>query len=331
MISVSRKCLRLLSVASESKWPKVMSSRTKFWGHNTLEEKEAIEKQEKELRVVKWPGQGGSALANKDFVLTPARMKDEADAMGEKKNPFMSVSDYYSYASRPWFPAITDTPYWAWSKLKTVHQQLIDGQVFVRERFTTLGPDLAAAHFLIQRNCRVRFVGHEHWTELNLKTGAIDLPGCYEPGYYIEAIDCAESILVYEGFNNLRNLIHLRYLDLSDCCYVDEFVLDRITSEYADSLEYIDLSGCMDLNWSGLECLWRLKKLKTLVLYDMDHVQDLGLICIMLLEIFPNLDIRGVDYIDEKLLIGTEHEHLLDDLEEILLLDEDLTEMRKTY
>ena len=52
----------------------------------------------------------------------------------------------------------------------------------------------------------------------------------------------------------------------------------------------------------------------------MDHVQDLPLICLMLLDIFPNLDIRGVDYIDQKLLEGTEHEHLLKEIDELNLL-----------
>ena len=32
--------------------------------------------------------------------------------------------------------------------------------MFLRERLEALGPDLAAAHFLCHRNCRVRFRGH---------------------------------------------------------------------------------------------------------------------------------------------------------------------------
>jgi hypothetical protein len=40
---------------------------------------------------------------------------------------------------------------------------------------------------------------------------------------------------------------------------------------------------------NGLECLWRLRKLKTLILKDMDHIKDLKLICLMLLDIFPDL------------------------------------------
>ena len=52
----------------------------------------------------------------------------------------------------------------------------------------------------------------------------------------------------------------------------------------------------------------------------MDHVKDLNLVCLMLLDIFPNLDIRGVDYLAPKMLEGTEHEHLLEDIETINLL-----------
>jgi len=91
---------------------------------------------------------------------------------------------------------------------------------------------------------------------------------------------------------------------------------------FKDSLEYLDLSGCPALNWNGLEALWRLKKLKTLVLYDMEHVKDLPLICLFLLDLMPDLEIRGVEYIDTKLLEGTEHEHLLLELEELMSLPE---------
>ena len=46
----------------------------------------------------------------------------------------------------------------------------------------------------------------------------------------------------------------------------------------------------------------------------MDHIQDLQLICLMLLDVLPNLKIEGADYMDMALLEGSEFEHLkLDD------------------
>ena len=91
--------------------------------------------------------------------------------------------------------------------------------------------------------------------------------------------------------------------------------MDRITGEFTDSLEYLNISGCRAVNWNGLECIWRLRNLKTLVIRDMEHVQDLQLICLMLLDCLPNLKIEGADYLDMELLEGSQYEHLmLDDI-----------------
>merc|ERR1719343_1589448 len=91
--------------------------------------------------------------------------------------------------------------------------------------------------------------------------------------------------------------------------------MDRITGEHMDTLEYLNISGCQGINWNGLECVWRLKNLKTLVIKDMDHIQDLTLICLMLLDAIPGLKIEGAEYLDMELLAGSQYEHLmLDDL-----------------
>ena len=44
-------------------------------------------------------------------------------------------------------------------------------------------------------------------------------------------------------------------------------------------------------------------------------MQDLQLICLMLLDCLPNLKIVGADYLDMELLEGSQYEHLmLDDI-----------------
>ena len=103
---------------------------------------------------------------------------------------------------------------------------------------------------------------------------------------------------------------------------LDAWCIDRITGEYQDSLEYLDISGCTGLDWNALECLWRLRKLKVLVLQDMEHIKDLDLLCLMLLEALPDLQIRGVDYMaDAKTLLeDSDSKYLLDDLDKSMLL-----------
>ena len=71
----------------------------------------------------------------------------------------------------------------------------------------------------------------------------------------------------------MKNLTSLTYLDLSYCPKIDTWCMDRITGEYADTLEYLDLSGCKNLQATSLEPIWRLSKLKTLVLRDMVSIK----------------------------------------------------------
>ena len=113
---------------------------------------------------------------------------------------------------------------------------------------------------------------------------------------------------------------------------IDAWCIDRITGEYQDTLEYLDLSGCQKLNWNGLQCLWRLRKLKVLVLKDMEHIKDLDLLCLMLLEQLPDLEIRGVDYMGKAptLLTDTKEETLLEELDKSLLLVTDGSEKQVT-
>ena len=84
------------------------------------------------------------------------------------------------------------------------------------------------------------------------KSGAF-LPTSWQPGWYVEAIDASCSDLVYEAFNNMRNLVFLKSLDVSYCPQMDDWCLDRISGEFQDSLEELDVSGCSMVGLSGLE------------------------------------------------------------------------------
>ena len=55
----------------------------------------------------------------------------------------------------------------------------------------------------------MRFKGHTHWTELE-PDGTLKIPALYVAGWYLEAIEASTADLVYEGFQNFRNLEHLK-------------------------------------------------------------------------------------------------------------------------
>ena len=45
----------------------------------------------------------------------------------------------------------------------------------------------------------------------------------------------------------------------------------------------------------------------------MNHVENLPLICLLLLDVLPNLKIVGAEYMDLKLLEGTQYQYLMDE------------------
>lgn len=308
-----------------------------WWGHDTLEDKEERVLSAQKKRVLKWTNPELGIEAKTRYLYAPTRIADEASITAPQGGGLATA--WFQPLRSTLIPFFHDPGYMAQQKQVKIYNKLVKDQQFIYDRVATLGPDLSAAHFLCHRNCRVRFKGHDQWTDIT-NIGAT-LPSIYEPGWFIEAIDAAETELVYEGFQNLRNLVFLKHLDLSYSLFTDAWVMDRISGEYADSLEYLDISGCPELNANALECIWRLRHLKvcvcgycrhgalltcmnsafqTLVLYDLDHIKDLPLICLMILDIMPNLTIQGVEYIDPTLLKGTEHEHLLEDLDELRVL-----------
>ena len=255
--------------------------RTVFWwGHDTPEDQEARIKAIEDKKIIKWDGDGpdstGLALTKESFY-APARISQEEDAMSTGYSyDRLNIADMYSVTCYKWGAYFNDPWFYYCEKGKKDYRKLINGQRFMRDRVITLGPDLAAAYFLLARGCKVRFKHQKDWMG-DVETPGFSqirqleqlLPTSYEAGWHLEAIEACDSKLIYEGFSNLKNLTSLKYLDLSYCPNIDAWCMDRITGEYADTLEYLDLSGCKSLQWNGLECLWRLSKLKTLVLRDL--------------------------------------------------------------
>uniref|UniRef100_A0A914RJM7 Mitochondrial ATP synthase regulatory component factor B n=1 Tax=Parascaris equorum TaxID=6256 RepID=A0A914RJM7_PAREQ len=120
---------------------------------------------------------------------------------------------------------------------------------FIPERLLFLGPDLAAAHFLVHRR-RV-------------------------PDLFIEAIDASDTELMFEGFDNLCELEHLRMLRLAGCRYADDWMMGRIGTMFSQSLEMLDLKRYMML------------KLKNF---------DLAKTALLLEESIPGLKVLGLNY-----------------------------------
>jgi hypothetical protein len=174
-----------------------------------------------------------------------------------------------------------------WKKRNTQHERFM--QQFIPERHEILGNDLAAAHFLVHRGGSVRFFGEEKWIKSD-KYGEYDLPGKFVPSMVLEAIKCDNMELYYEGLENVRRLKYLKYLSFKNVEPFDDWCLDRVSGSEFEALETLDLSGT-NITEKGLQALYRIPSLKTLIVDDPHRNKAWELVLAMLEEINHKLEV----------------------------------------
>ncbi|CAL8080370.1 unnamed protein product [Orchesella dallaii] len=195
-----------------------------------------------------------------------------------------------------------------------VIEEEMKSQAYNPKRNSILGNDLAAAHFVVFRKGKVKFLGQKEWVtayrkdakpetpEEDLPVMAFDLctlPTKYDPRFRVEALDCTGVSLHYEGLANFENLRYVKWLSLRDSPYVDDWCMDKIARIFNETLEFLDLSGCKRVTDKGIGTFHRCKNLKAIVVDNMTHLPDLEIVCAMLEDVNPNLEILGVDYLSK--------------------------------
>lgn len=166
-------------------------------------------------------------------------------------------------------------------------------QQYIPERNAILGNELAAAHFIVYRGGAVKFFGEPNWVKKN-ENDEYNLPSKYVPNKIVQAIDCSNVYLFYEGLDNFRNLQKIEWLKLKGCENMDDWCMDRISGSIP-TLKYLDIRNCKNITERGIGALYRTKKLETLLIDDMTKTKSLELTCLMLLELLPRLKIKSQD------------------------------------
>jgi hypothetical protein len=165
-------------------------------------------------------------------------------------------------------------------------------QQFIPERHAILGNDLAAAHFLLYRKAKVRFVGQKEWMDMNPDDDYnVPLPIKYDPAFQVEAIKCDGMVLYYEGLENLRRLKRLLYASFRGIKTFDDWCLDRVSGSEFAKLEELDISET-SVTANGLQALYRVPTLKKLVVtHPQEENSQWSLTLAMLQDIMPALEI----------------------------------------
>ncbi|KAB0792176.1 hypothetical protein PPYR_14135 [Photinus pyralis] len=164
-------------------------------------------------------------------------------------------------------------------------------QQYLPERNQTLGNELAAAHFIVYRGGAVKFYDDDVWIKAN-EYNQYSLPKFYDSERVLEAIDCTDMNLYYEGLVNLANLQRVEWFSVNGCQHLDDWSLDRITNIFSETLVYLDIRDCPRITVRGLCSLYKMRNLKILLVSELITPKAFELSCMLLQDILPDLDIR---------------------------------------
>lgn len=176
---------------------------------------------------------------------------------------------------------------WFQDRRDKLEQQM---QAFIPERNEILGKDLAAAHFVVYRGGKVRFVGHTEWSQLD-EDDEYDLPKFYDAKYKVEAINFEGMDLFYEGLENTRMLYHLKHLSFRNVKRFDDWCLDRVSGSDLKALDTINLAGTK-VTPRGLGALYRIPSLRRIILDEkLKGNKEVELTIFLLQDITPELQV----------------------------------------
>ncbi|GAU93525.1 hypothetical protein RvY_05451 [Ramazzottius varieornatus] len=138
-----------------------------------------------------------------------------------------------------------------------------------RDRIKEIGPEKAAAEWLIKNGAAVRwknqakFVSDYNSMEVTTR-----------PGDTIEAIDATEASIMGEGFEYLQGLSSLRMIRFNKTHHISDGALRKL-SYVKDTLEEVEVMHCGNVTDAGVKSLGQLPKLKNVMLADLIGVKNL--------------------------------------------------------
>ncbi|XP_075975459.1 ATP synthase subunit s, mitochondrial isoform X2 [Anticarsia gemmatalis] len=136
------------------------------------------------------------------------------------------------------------------------------------DRLKQFGPDRTCAEWVLRNGGRVVWADGTKLADYN------SLPPEKQPVKKILEIDGTDSSISHYGFPHLIGCTAIRKIILHNNQYIDDRALKGL-SYASSSLNYLQVSKCVNVTDTGLKELKALGNLETLVLFSLASVSDL--------------------------------------------------------
>ena len=156
-----KRTVRLISRGNNNLSNRACVRSIFWWGHDGEDDKKTKKDIESSKGLISWTDPKKDVDKKKEFVWAPARMEAEAEMVIGTTTGMVNHVDTLKWIDKKvvksaWHTWMTDPVAWRETMREKQYKSLVLSQVFLRDRLKALGPDLAAAHFLCHRNCKVR-------------------------------------------------------------------------------------------------------------------------------------------------------------------------------
>lgn len=134
------------------------------------------------------------------------------------------------------------------------------------DRLALVGPNRTCAEWLLKNGGAVKFQNFPNkFSNYNSLPGDMKLP--------IVEIDGTDSSIMDIGFDHLKNCDMIENIKLIKCKYLENGALEKLEL-VKKTLKYLEISGCFNINETGLMSLTVLTNLEKLVVNNLPYVED---------------------------------------------------------
>eukprot|EP00062_Callorhinchus_milii_P004247 gi/632942409/ref/XP_007886398.1/ PREDICTED: ATP synthase subunit s, mitochondrial [Callorhinchus milii] len=139
------------------------------------------------------------------------------------------------------------------------------------DRIKAVGPDIAAAEWLLRCGAGVRYKNFEtwHYDYNNQPIGPLE-------AFNIEAIDATDSCIMAKGFDYLEYLEHVKEIKFQKCMYIQDECIVRLCNiqNIQKSLLRLEIISCGNVTDKGILAINHLKNLNYLFLSDLPGIRE---------------------------------------------------------